>query len=350
MKYNRLLLLWLLSFATCFLQAQTYEIRAVNKGNGYIGVEMRITAGTPPTTSDFLTDLVFGLKWEASYNVDLDDVITSDYGITKSGGRVTKGVYHFQAFFADNTAINFPSDWALNTWEEIMSVKNTLTGAGAGTFEVVEPSFDLTTDPNFGFSLADFTPVLTDLANSVPLPIGLENFTLTPQTNMIMVDWEMDSYPNTKGFEVQRAEDNVSFKDIAWVPGNGNSSGKYEWPDKDVEPGVTYYYRIKQVDLDEKVTYSDTKRASLKGSDNAVRIIPNPVNQVLRVILGANIPTATVSIKIIDTKGVVVMKRIYPLNANKKIELNVAGLARGQYFLTVANDRGLLVTKPFMKD
>src|ERR1700754_3632214 len=104
MKYNRLLLLWLLSFATCFLQAQTYEIRAVNKGNGYIGVEMRIRAGTPPTTSDFLTDLVFGLKWRASYNVDLDDAITSDYGITKSGGRVTKGVYHFQAFFADNTA------------------------------------------------------------------------------------------------------------------------------------------------------------------------------------------------------------------------------------------------------
>ncbi len=231
-----------------------------------------------------------------------------------------------------------------------MSVKNTLTGAGTGIFEVVEPSFDLTTDPNFGFSLADFTPVLTDLANSVPLPIGLKDFTLTPQTNIILVDWAMDSYPDTKGFEVQRSDDNGSFTGIAWVPANGNPSGKYEWPDKDVEPGVTYYYRIQQIDLDGKVTYSGIKTASLKGSDNAVRIMPNPVSQILYIQLGANVPVATVSVNIIDAKGSVVMKRIYPPNAGKKIELNVAGLARGQYFLSVQNDKGLLVTKPFMKD
>ena len=118
---------------------QTYEIRAVNANNGFIAVEMQITSGTPPATSDFLTDLVFGLKWEVSYNVDLKSSISTDYDIRKSGGRETNGAFHYQAFYANATPFNIPNNWQSNTWVEIMRVQNTLNGSQAtGTFEICE--------------------------------------------------------------------------------------------------------------------------------------------------------------------------------------------------------------------
>lgn len=350
MKCNSLLLLLFLSFTTCFLQAQTYEIRTVDKGNGYIGVELRVTAGTPPTRSDLITDVVFGLKWLASYNVDLENTITTNYAITKSGTRITKGIYHFQAFYADQTALGIPADWTLNTWVEVMSVKNTMNGTGTGKFEIAEPHFDLTTDPNIGISLADFTPAMAGSANQIPLPVNLIRFEAIPKTDVIMLAWATADDRNVKEFEVQRAEANVPFRTIARVPRKSNSANTYEWPDQAVEAGINYHYRLKQLDLDENAVYSETRTAYLEGTGNTIDIRPNPVDNILQVILGANIAPGTVIIKIVDTKGMVVMNRIHNLNAGRKVELDVTALANGQYFLSVENDKGLKVTKPFLKN
>ena len=75
--------------------AGTFEIRTTNKGSGIIGVEMRETSGTgTPSTSNSVTDIKFGIKWLASYGVDLNSSITTDYHIEKSGTRTVSGSYH----------------------------------------------------------------------------------------------------------------------------------------------------------------------------------------------------------------------------------------------------------------
>ena len=94
------LLLILALLTSTIVTAQTFEIRAVNKGNGFVGVEMRATSNPPPTTGNFVTDIVFGLKWLTSYNVDLSNTVTTSYNIIKSDVRKTKGMYYFQAFSA----------------------------------------------------------------------------------------------------------------------------------------------------------------------------------------------------------------------------------------------------------
>jgi hypothetical protein len=152
---------------TTISHTQTYQIRTVNKGNGVIGVEMRASSGAAPTTNNYVTDIVFGLKWLSSYNINLSDAITTNYNIKKSDVEKQKGVYEYQAFYADFIPFKFPQNWQPNVWVEIMSIGNSQTGTGTGTFEIAEPGFDITTDPNFGVDLVDKTPVINGKAECV---------------------------------------------------------------------------------------------------------------------------------------------------------------------------------------
>ncbi len=108
MKKQGLLLALLFFLLSAVVAGQTkYEIRAVNKGGGFIGVEMRIIAGAAPNAANFLTDLVFGIKWQSSYNVDLVSTITTSYSIVKSDVRKQKNGVYYQAFSAANTPFLF---------------------------------------------------------------------------------------------------------------------------------------------------------------------------------------------------------------------------------------------------
>ena len=347
-----LLLLIMLFSSVALVQAQTYEVRAVNKGNGYVSVEMRATSGAAPATADYVTDMVFGLKWLASYNVDLQSNIATNYNIIKSDIRKTKGIYYYQAFSASTTPFTFPANWTLNNWVEIMSVRNTLTGIGVGTFEVTEAGFDITTEPNVGVSLADFTPAVAGSATLVPLPVTLTSFEAVPKRGVIMVAWTTSSEQNAKGFEIERADESnpTGFKNIGWVNSKGSAGGQYEFADGNVLASIKYYYRLKQVDINEKFRYSEIRVASLNDNDkNAIQLWPNPVEKMLQVSFDGTIETSKVLIKVTDSRGAVVLQKSHDLNTNRKAELNVVTLANGQYILSVENNKGLLYAKPFLK-
>ncbi|MEL6142810.1 MAG: hypothetical protein AAFU67_14465, partial [Bacteroidota bacterium] len=122
-------LLFLFCLATSLVYGQEFEIRATDSGGGVITVEMRETSGVSPTTSDFLIDLVFGLKWDIAYNIDLATIDNGPgYNMVKSGGRSINGGFHFQAFGANPTFFNFPINWTTGEWTPIMSIRNTLDG------------------------------------------------------------------------------------------------------------------------------------------------------------------------------------------------------------------------------
>lgn len=348
---NKLFVLIIALAAVTSLRAQDFQIRAVNKGGGLVGVEMKIVSGTPPTTSDYVTDLVFGLKWLASYNVDLESTIVSDYHIAKSGTRQTQGIYHYQAFFADQTPFLFPASWPLDTWVEILTVRNTLTGTGTGTFEVVEAGFDITTEPNIGVSLADFSPIVMGSATLVPLPVNLTRFEALPRQNHILLQWTTDQEQNAKGFEVERADESnpAVFKRLGAVASKGPAGGNYEWTDNNVTGGVKYYYRLKQIDLDERFRYSDIKSAILdEQSNNRIQVWPNPADKELQVTLDG-VTAEKVLIRITDVRGRVVLLKDYNLSAGRKTTLNVTPLMQGQYFLTIENNKNVLGVKPFFK-
>ncbi len=98
--------------------------------------------------------------------------------------------------------------------------------------------------------------------HEAPLPIQLGSFTATiVNGSNVRLDWMTLSEINNYGFEVQRSPENENAYNTlpnSFIPGHGttNEPQHYSFTDINVLPGQ-WYYRLKQIDLDGTVHYSD---------------------------------------------------------------------------------------------
>ena len=137
-------------------------------------------------------------------------------------------------------------------------------------------------------------------ANTGALPIQLASFqgAVVAHTTDIRLTWTTLSELNNYGFYVQRSTLPASgFVDCAnnFIRGNGTSltPRQYEWTEKNMTPG-TYYYRLKQVDLDGTTTLTDPVGVTVEtptGVENGrepeafglSQNYPNPFNPSTRI-------------------------------------------------------------------
>jgi hypothetical protein len=93
----------------------------------------------------------------------------------------------------------------------------------------------------------------------VPLPIKWGYVTAQLQNAQTLVSWATVQEINSSYFEIERSTDGIRFEKIAIVKAAGNSETvkNYEFKDEKLLFGFNYY-RIKQVDVDGRFTYSVT--------------------------------------------------------------------------------------------
>jgi len=95
-----------------------------------------------------------------------------------------------------------------------------------------------------------------------PLPIQLGSFTANiVNGSNVRLDWMTISEVNNYGFEVQRSPvhgNNYQTLPNSFIPGHGttNEPRHYSFTDASEAPGQ-WYYRLKQIDLDGTIHYSD---------------------------------------------------------------------------------------------
>ena len=136
----------------------------------------------------------------------------------------------------------------------------------------------------------DVTPA--GLSTDGPLPIQLASFTATlTGQRQVRLDWTTISELNNYGFEIQRRRsDEPQFVTLAnsFNPGHGttNVPHSYWFIDSTVTP-AQWSYRLKQMDLDGTVHYTDPVNVTVLTSviDNSVpteyaldQNYPNPFN------------------------------------------------------------------------
>ena len=109
------------------------------------------------------------------------------------------------------------------------------------------------------------TEYLKTLIPEDPLPIQLWYFTATVIANRhVELEWGTLSEENNYGFFAQKSQSETSgFTDIpgGFVAGHGttNDPHEYSWIDTSTSPGQ-WYYRLKQVDFDGTLHYTDAER------------------------------------------------------------------------------------------
>lgn len=332
--------------------SQGYEIRVVHKGGGVLGVQMRMAAATAPTSADYITDIVFGLKWNSSSNAELTNNITTTYNLKKAGPRGMKGAYYFQAFYSDPIGFTFPETWTAGNWSELLSISINQSAAAVSSFELCEAGFDVTTTPNLGVNFTDFSPVLQGGAAQVTLPVILSKFEVAPRESFIQLSWTTDIESNNKGFEVQRSQDGVSFTPVGWVDGKGNATipSHYTFPDRQVIAGIKYYYRLRQVDLDGREALSMIKSAQLRDQWNSdIVISPNPAIRLLHLQFRSPDITGVVNLKVFTTAGEKLIETNTTVRPGSGYDVPVGHLPQGAYYLVAYQGDKIIYQKGFQK-
>ena len=110
-----------------------------------------------------------------------------------------------------------------------------------------------------------FTPWTTGTftgLNSSPLPIQLASFTASPVSpTQVKVNWATLSETENYGFEVQRSASKASgFASLvgSFVAGHGTTVDRHDYAYVDAAAGSgSFYYRLKQIDMDATVHYTE---------------------------------------------------------------------------------------------
>ena len=176
-----------------------------------------------------------------------------------------------------------------------------------------------------------------------PLPIELLYFRANANNGSVDLNWATSIEVNNAYFEVERAGKDLVFKPILSKEGAGFSNSTNYYSDVDSKPlyGISYY-RLKQVDYDDKFTYSDPVSVYIEGEprDNFdFWIYPNPVQGHRFTIANTGlIPTEEpVEMSLITLSGqVVYSQEIDPTNTTTHI-LVPASLGDGMYIVSLRN-------------
>ncbi|MBX7227603.1 MAG: T9SS type A sorting domain-containing protein [Chitinophagales bacterium] len=182
--------------------------------------------------------------------------------------------------------------------------------------------------------------------NATLLPIQLLSFEAKPIDNQwIKLSWITASEINNKGFEIQRSIDGISFERLGWVDGAmfSHSNIDYTFSDRNVVSGIKYYYRLKQVDIDGKISYSKINIASITNNAIGIIVFPNPANNLLYVQSRENI----VYYEIFDAIGKTLIKQ--NIDGDKLISIDVLQYPEGVYFLKTTLENGENFIKKWVK-
>ncbi|MFZ5519449.1 MAG: FlgD immunoglobulin-like domain containing protein [Candidatus Zhuqueibacterota bacterium] len=136
-------------------------------------------------------------------------------------------------------------------------------------------------------------------------PVELTNFSARIWENSVILQWSTQSETNNYGFEVERATDRMSFKKIAFVPGNNTTTSPkdYQYEDNSLVFGK-YFYRLKQIDCTGEYSYSavlDVHLAIARGF-KLYQNYPNPFNASTSIAYELQ-DAGDVELTIYNTKG-----------------------------------------------
>ncbi len=114
------------------------------------------------------------------------------------------------------------------------------------------------------------------------LPVELSSFDAAQRSNTVELNWTTLSETNSAYFLVERSEDGKIWTTISTEILTGEDSQiKKDYFYIDNNPNSKNYYRLKQVDVDGRYSYSDIEEVSLKKSPLVVA--PNPTQDKIRI-------------------------------------------------------------------
>ncbi|MDX2306151.1 MAG: T9SS type A sorting domain-containing protein [Microscillaceae bacterium] len=169
------------------------------------------------------------------------------------------------------------------------------------------------------------------------LPIKLSSFEVELKSKNAQLSWTTLSEENTDYFEIQKSTNLKDIEVLTWVKAQGNSSQplNYQATDEQPLPGISYY-RLKSVDIDKKVTYSNW--ISLMNLEQILnyQIYPNPSSDFINFEMADS--QEKQRLMLLDRHG----KLIHEANFQGKYTLQAQNLPKGVYLVRISSQKGVI--------
>ncbi|MEM9819675.1 MAG: reprolysin-like metallopeptidase [Bacteroidota bacterium] len=219
--------------------------------------------------------------------------------------------------------------------EESLSAFDGLPIAGDWTLNIQD---------NFNQDGGQLTSWTLEFCSLGALPVDLLSFDVSGQKTAIQLEWETANEYNNAGFEIERrTEAEREFTSIGAMLATDDAQqiNYYDYLDKDVRPGVRYYYRLRQNDFDGQYEYSPIRTAMLEARQSGLQVYPNPVRGELFGLLNVA-PDIETELQLHDLNGRVVREQVVSGN---QFTMNLGELPTGLYVLKALYPEGEEITK-----
>jgi hypothetical protein len=179
------------------------------------------------------------------------------------------------------------------------------------------------------------------------VPVTLTSFSAVKNGKTSLLKWTTSTELNNRGFEVEKSSNGTQWSVVKFVPGslNSNTEKKYGITDPTPFKG-TNLYRLKQIDLDGRVNYSNIEKVIFDESAlTSIDIYPNPANERIQFRINDNGFTLA-NVVLTDMQGkVYTSMNIYPSQSGALQQIASANLPQGMYLLKYNNGKNTIVRK-----
>jgi hypothetical protein len=197
---------------------------------------------------------------------------------------------------------------------------------------------------NYGTTTTDHYPVFSQFSFTppVPLPVTLVSFTGVRVDQTSQLTWVTTSESNSKLFNIQRSSNGGSFTTIGTVAAQGNTSATTTYNYTDAQPlSGDNYYRLQQVDINGKFTYSNIVRMFFSNSIT-LQINPNPAHGTANLNIGNS--TQVLSVQLYNLNGGLLEQwQVTP--GQTTLQMDVSALAKGLYTVKAVSTTGVVMQK-----
>jgi len=143
-------------------------------------------------------------------------------------------------------------------------------------FEGVDTFYYTITDQNGGYSTALVTVTVGNV-----LPVTWKDFSAKEVACEMVINWTTASEQNNAYFEIEKSSNGQDFTTIGRIEGSGTTTEYRQYKFIDPLPNSQNYYRIKQVDFDDRYDHSkliSKKSKCIKNDENIgiATLFPNP--------------------------------------------------------------------------
>ncbi len=188
--------------------------------------------------------------------------------------------------------------------------------------------------------------VLNPTASCTILPIELVSFTAKRSNNLVNLNWKTASEKNNDYFSVERSADGFNFEEIKKIKGAADSYKILSYDAIDENPlNEISYYRLKQVDFNGQMRYSDIVSVDADNSKATIgNIAPNPTASSVNFDFYTPV-NGELNYEIMDLTGRVLISKLQLLETGyTKISVLMNDLPNGIYFLKATFDKTSLVS------